>query len=110
MVNRKPEFILSLMSAILATAAWYYPMLPQALNPQNHYWGVLPVYLLSATILLVPVLIFEWIGTFTFNNHPRGWGIFFFVAGILLLDPLRAVTGGLLIWRTPKRMITDTGE
>lgn len=105
MVNRKLEFILSLTSVILATATWYYPLLPQALSLQNHFSGILPVYLISATILWVPVLIFEWIGTFIFSNHPRGWGIFFLIAGILLLDPLRAVTGGLLIWRNPKNII-----
>lgn len=107
-VNRTPEFIISLISAIWETIAWL-PVVAIILlitigNVPNEGSPFGFTMFLFITTIRIPVTILNWIGTFKLKKRPEGWGIYFLVSGIVSISILNIVVGGMLLGRHPKSL------
>lgn len=113
MENRTPEFVVSLIGVILGTVGWV-PLviitIASGFVPSDQMPASLVVFLLIYSIIDVPLIVFNWIGTFKLKYKAHNWGIYFLVTGIIFLNIWSIITGGMLLGRHPGVVNTPTNN
>lgn len=100
-MKRTAEFVLSLIGVILGTLGWFWLPVSALIYlaiPDFTSFGSF-IYFLIYAIIDIPVLVFNWIGTFKLKKHPAGWGFYFLVTGILFLNVFSIIVAGMLLGR-----------